>query len=65
MNTITLLAIIAILAGTASVATTTGFSVAASISAQMENATTAANMTGGNMTTDAMNATGSISGKRS
>ena len=62
MKTITILAIIAILAGASTLAAT-GSTVVTSVGAQVtDNATMAGNMTG-NMT-DAMNATGQISHKR-
>ena len=54
-----ILAIFAILAGTAVVATT-GFSLIGSVLAQ-DNATMAGNMTGGNMTGNSTDAIGSIS----
>lgn len=64
MKTITLLAIIAILAGTMTFAS--GSTIITSAAAQAtDNATTAGNMTGGNMTEDVGNMTeavGQISG---
>lgn len=67
MDKITLLAIVAILTGTA-ILTTAGSTVITSVVAQtMDNATMAGNMTGGNMTGGNMtseNATGTISGHR-
>lgn len=62
MKTITILAIIAILAGATTFATM-GSTIVTSVTAQtVDNATMAGNMTSGNMTAD--NATGSISGHR-
>ena len=63
MGTITILAIVAILTG-ASIFATTGFpSFASAVAQTMDNATTAANMTGGNATLgEQANQTGSISG---
>jgi len=62
MNKITILAMFAILAGTAIVAVT-GLSVIGSAMAQ-DNATMAGNMTAGNMTTGNMtDAVGTISGQ--
>jgi hypothetical protein len=62
MKTITILAIIAILAGASTLATT-GFTELSSAIAQVDNATMAGNMTGGNVTAGNMTeAVGQISG---
>ena len=66
MKTITILAIIAILAGATTFATI-GSTEVISVMAQTDNATMAANMTGGNMTggnMTTMNSTGEISHRR-
>ncbi len=65
MKNITILAIIAILVGATTLATTGSTIVTSALAQATDNATMAGNMTGGNMTSDAMNVTGSISGKRS
>lgn len=64
MKTITILAIIAILAGATTVVAA-GSTMVTSVIAQIDNATMAGNMTGGNMTGgNTTDATGSISGVR-
>ena len=62
MNTITILAMLAILSG--ATLSITGLTVISSVDAQMtgDNATMSGNMTGGNVTGD--NTTGSISSRR-
>lgn len=65
MNKITILAVFAIFAGTAILATggLTAFTTALA-QTTMDNATMAGNMTGGNMTESATNDTGAISTRR-
>jgi hypothetical protein len=63
MNTITILAVIAILAGATTFATI-GPTVMTTVLAQTDNATMAGNMTGGNMTAGNMTeAAGTVSGR--
>lgn len=63
MKNITILAMIAILVGATTLATTGSTLVTSALAQATDNATMAGNMTGGNMTADAANMTGSVSGR--
>jgi hypothetical protein len=63
MKTITILAIIAIFAGATALATTGSTLVTSALAQATDNATTVGNVTGGNITADTGNMTGSVSSR--